>query len=244
MRLPVTVITAVMLLAAAQVLDADMCKWIDAEGTVHYAERCPEGVEGVTVKTEPPPSRKQIDDAGRRSAQALQQREARRMALESEKSSEILAKQAEHGLRHDTAAACETAFRTRELLGIDLPVYRDDQGRLHHRESLHHHWYEGDRSWLENGERTRLLQQVQQKISADCSGIDPSKVSYIYRFRDRPNLNEMLELLDEMQLPDGPEASEICPYARLMSNDLKTLHSGIPSSDERALALRVSERCR
>lgn len=61
---------------------AQMCKWVDENGSVHYAERCPEGVEGERVELQPGPSPEQEEAAARRlgqSRQAVASREAERL---------------------------------------------------------------------------------------------------------------------------------------------------------------------
>jgi hypothetical protein len=60
------------LVAAAVLVDAasgDLCKWKDEYGTVHYAERCPEGVNSVAVEIQAPPSRALVAEAEKRSAE-------------------------------------------------------------------------------------------------------------------------------------------------------------------------------
>jgi|GEM_PF-922451 len=58
----------------------DVCKWVDEDGCVHYAETCPEGVEGSDVSLEPPPSRQRTEAAERRSAETRQAIETRRQS--------------------------------------------------------------------------------------------------------------------------------------------------------------------
>lgn len=49
---------------------ADLCKWVDEYGTVHYAESCPGDVNSVAVELQPPPSQAQVAEAEKRSAES------------------------------------------------------------------------------------------------------------------------------------------------------------------------------
>lgn len=59
-----TMVRAVCLLALSCTASAgDMCKWVDEDGCVHYAEQCPPGVESETVTLQAPPSAEQAAHA-------------------------------------------------------------------------------------------------------------------------------------------------------------------------------------
>lgn len=58
----------VSVLMIAGVASAGMCKWVDENGCVHYAETCPEGVAGTEVQIQPPPSQEQVTEADKQSA--------------------------------------------------------------------------------------------------------------------------------------------------------------------------------
>ena len=53
----------VLLLGASAPGAAEFCKWVDDEGVVHFAENCPENVDGSTVRTPPPPSEAEVEAA-------------------------------------------------------------------------------------------------------------------------------------------------------------------------------------
>jgi hypothetical protein len=150
----------------------------------------------------------------------------------------------ERSRRAAAEATCETLFAEREILALILPVYRDDQQRLHYRDSLHHHRYQGERHWLEDGERAEQLMSVRQRIGTECAGLDPGRASYVHRFRYPPLLSEVLGLLDEMLTSTGPQPEEVCAFARIMIEDRQARRSGGASSAERELQRRVEKRCR
>jgi hypothetical protein len=57
------------IIAVSLVVNAEMCKWVDEDGTVNYAESCPENIESVKVDIQPPPSQSQVAEAEQQSAE-------------------------------------------------------------------------------------------------------------------------------------------------------------------------------
>ncbi|MDH3903893.1 MAG: DUF4124 domain-containing protein [Xanthomonadales bacterium] len=60
----------VAIVAVTDVANGEMCKWVDENGTIHYAEKCPEAVDSVKVEIQPPPSQAQMAEAERRSTES------------------------------------------------------------------------------------------------------------------------------------------------------------------------------
>jgi hypothetical protein len=58
----------VIVLAMMDTVSGDLCKWADENGTVHYAESCPDDVNSITVEIQPPPTQIQVAEAKKRSA--------------------------------------------------------------------------------------------------------------------------------------------------------------------------------
>ena len=52
---------------------AGFCKWVDENGVVHYAETCPDDVDGTEIDTQAPPSHERVEQAVRSSEQLLEQ---------------------------------------------------------------------------------------------------------------------------------------------------------------------------
>ena len=221
---------------------ADMCKWVDENGVVHYAEACPEGIEGASVKTRPGPSPAEVASAQERSDAMQKQRAA---AHESD----LAAQQARAGQvqawhdQEELNARCEHSFREVDLLNLDMPVYRDSGGRLHHQESLHHHYYNGPRAYVDDDERSAQLAELAAQISRECANVHPARSTHVYRFNDKPNVDETIELLEDMTLPGGPPMEDVCTYARLTFQDMRKIESGIPSDKQRELDRLMNEHC-
>jgi hypothetical protein len=78
-----SLLCGVIAVVVVDVVNAEMCKWVDEHGCVHYAETCPEGVEGTKVEIQPPPSRDQVEEAVQRSARLTEARKAREQSADS-----------------------------------------------------------------------------------------------------------------------------------------------------------------
>ena len=220
---------------------AQMYKWVDDDGTVHFDTSCPAGVECTLLGAQPAPTPEQVKAAARRSEELQQTRRQRvEQPGHEEQSAARDTALAEAGM---SAQDCENAFYEREVLAIDRPVYRTTDGALYFHESLHHHVFEGERTYVEDHERDRLIEENNKQIATHCVGVKPDKAEYAFVYLDLPNLEETLRLLDDMLLSRGPRPQDVCMYARLMLKDLKSMHTGLPSDDERELEQRITQRC-
>ena len=64
----ITFLCGVFAIVVVDVVNAEMCKWVDKDGCVHYAETCPEGIDGIEIEIQAPPSQEQVAEADRQSA--------------------------------------------------------------------------------------------------------------------------------------------------------------------------------
>jgi hypothetical protein len=105
------------------VVSAEMCKWVDEDGCVHYAETCPEGVESTEVEIQASPSPAQVDEAIKRSTNVQLQRSGREeMPSEPTEISTIKIDQ--------MRAGCIKARLSLDALSQGEPVYYDKLGQL------------------------------------------------------------------------------------------------------------------
>ena len=58
-----------------------MCKWTDKNGTVHYAEKCPDVENSTRIEIEPPPTQEQIEARRRQAEQMRRASEADKPTL-------------------------------------------------------------------------------------------------------------------------------------------------------------------
>ncbi len=123
-----TFLCSLLAIVIVDVVNAEMCKWVDEDGCVHYAETCPEGVESTEVEIQPPPSQAQLEEASKRSADVqLQQRGQEETPSEPPELSTF-----EFNQMRDR---CIEARRSLDVLSQNLPVYYDKlvqlQAELH-----------------------------------------------------------------------------------------------------------------
>ena len=118
------------------VANAEMCKWIDEDGCVHYAETCPEGVESIRVEILAPPTQEQVDEANRSTPElpALQSGKEE-LSAESTVLSTFKINQ--------MTDRCIKARLNLEALSQSLPVYYDKLGQL---QAEYHQSVQFDRS--------------------------------------------------------------------------------------------------
>jgi hypothetical protein len=102
---------------------AEMCKWVDEQGCVHYAETCPEGVESESVTLHPPPSTKAAEEASKRFSGTGDSQDI------NEKSPPDTSKVTEFEFKQ-MLQLCTSARLSLQALARGLPVYYNDQGQL------------------------------------------------------------------------------------------------------------------
>lgn len=108
---------------AITIVDAEMCKWVDESGCVHYAETCPEGVKSTAVEIQAPPPPTQVDEANKRSVDMRpQQTKGEDMPSKPAKLSTFDIDQMRD--------SCIKARLSLNALSREVPVYYDRQGQL------------------------------------------------------------------------------------------------------------------
>lgn len=113
----------VLTIVAVDVVNADMCRWVDEDGCVHYAETCPENVESTIVEIQAPPSPAQVDEANKRSADVqLERREREEVPSEPAELSTINVDQMRD--------RCIEARLSLDALSQGKPIYYDKSGQL------------------------------------------------------------------------------------------------------------------
>lgn len=119
----ITFLCGLFALVVVDVVNGEMCKWVDEEGCVHYAETCPEGVESTEVEIQPPPSQAQVEEAAKRFADVkLQRNEQGETSSEPSELSTF-----EFDQMRDL---CIQASLSLDALSQDRPVYYDELGQL------------------------------------------------------------------------------------------------------------------
>ena len=147
----------------------EICRWTVSNGTVPYADECPEGVEGADVMLDPQPPTEQVKTAEDRARQLQLAKQARKEA-QTESIQQLADEDAVE------AKICIDAKLALDTLEMALPVYLDETGVLHHNRSWHSETYQGNRHYLDENERKQEIARSRNLIDQHCG---ESKSDYI-----------------------------------------------------------------
>lgn len=204
---------------------AAICKWVDEDGIVHYAENCPEDSDSSEVRIKAPPSQEQIDASTERS-ERLKSVVSTRKAQESLEKNQASAKM--QNLEKTTDNMIRTCAEARWNLGIlqkQLPVYYDEENQLHYKRSLHDYWYEGQRTYLDDQQRETEIRHYTQVEQQTCTESESGS---------RERIRIYMEKRD----------NEICRHLEQKLANMKKFSTGIPSSEMRELEQTIDTNCR
>jgi len=123
-------------------------KWVDDKGVVHYADKPPAGKSGQKLNVAPqPPLEGQATPRSRSWQEQVQDANERRFQEDT--------KQREQQQKaQETAEKCQRARNALDSLKRERPLYRVDK--------------EGERIFMEDDERRRLIDGWQQQADAHC----------------------------------------------------------------------------
>lgn len=148
---------SVFLMAAG----SEVYKWVDEEGNVHFSDTPPENFESEKVQVDVAPS------AGDVAVDRLLERaEHIRERLDAEREARASADEAEATRRAADSHQC--IFARQQLISLqqNLPVYRDEEGKLRTRSE--YDVYEGEREYLDDERRAQEILRVQKDIERYC----------------------------------------------------------------------------
>jgi len=163
-------------LAALLLCGAELYKWVDENGVVHYSETPPQDRAAATIELAPAPapSTTADDSTGRDATQAAEaawyeqwlaeQRERKRLEKQRlEEKSLSRAEEETHWLEQ-----CATARRRLEILETACPVFFDGQGVLRVKCPHETVWvHKGELRYLSDDERATMLRHYRQQLE-DC----------------------------------------------------------------------------
>jgi hypothetical protein len=152
-------------------LAAQMCKWTDEDGTVHYAEQCPEDVNGKNIELTEGPTREAVEAAKARSQALAEARAAREASSELDVDEERFLDDGD-AAGIDRAIQCVTALREQRILGLRLPVFYDENGQLHYNRSQFDYVYQGPRAYIDDADRPAALADAAERSDRYCGDSD------------------------------------------------------------------------
>ena len=219
----------VIAMLALDPLAAQMCKWVDEDGCVHYAEQCPEDIEGERVELQKGPSEEAVREAKERARQSGLLREERETRQGAER--EEAAKRAQQNTEQSTLEeVCTFSTHIVKRLELQWPVYIDAGGRYHLRGSMHDYAYQGERNWLDDEQRAMELATHKEFVNAKCQGVRLRDVPILITYAGPPSLNETITSLESLDINwlaqiSRDYAQDQCDYARFLQTDIR--ESGI-----------------
>ena len=136
-------------LALQAMAQGGLYKWVDEKGVVHYSDKPPAGKAGekLKAKSQPPLDAASSPQRSRSWQEQLQDSNERRFQEEK------LLKEQQQKTR-EAEEKCQRARYALDSLKQERPLYRVGK--------------EGDRSYLEDEERRRLIAGWQQQADANC----------------------------------------------------------------------------
>lgn len=168
--------TLLLSLVAALLCGAELYKWVDENGVVHYSATPPEDRSAAVIELAPAPVEPPAahEPEGQDGTQApgvawydqwlAEQRERKR--LEKQKAEDQRLSLAEQGTR--MLEQCATARRRVEILATACPVFFDGQGVLRVKCPRETVWvYKGEPRYLSDEERATMLRHYRQQVE-DC----------------------------------------------------------------------------
>ena len=153
--------------AAIAAWPAEVYKWVDKDGVVHYTDRPPaeSNVQEMEVPEQyPESSPSQADSVYSETIEELNQRKAQRT---KEKEADKQARAEAREKEVTSEAYCAKAIHRLNTLKKECPVFYDGAGILRAACPGYVIFYEGERSYIDDDEREQLIKQY-SKIVATC----------------------------------------------------------------------------
>lgn len=201
-----------------------ICKWVDENGVVHYAETCPEDVNATGVPIHKPPSKEQAEATARRAGKIREDTQYHRDLRKQEEEQQAQQKQAREGTRETMVDKCAEARWNLAILNKQLPVYFDEQGLLHSKWSLHDYWYTGNRNFMDDPQRQAEISHYTRVESETCTDSEEDIRARTKKYWER-NRNDM------------------CGHLKTKLKGMQEANTGIPSDKMRELQAQIESRC-
>ncbi len=150
---------------------AEVYKWVDEEGIVHYSDNPPQNAESERVQLPSTPGPK--GDPSEALRRLLEQAE---IATERRSEKRRAASAAKEGKRAARVARDQRCLETRMQLAVlqeQRPVYRDEQGQF--RLQWARDPYTGERKYINDATRASEVARAHQEIAKSCQHPDDTE---------------------------------------------------------------------
>jgi hypothetical protein len=228
------------------VANAEMCKWVDEDGCVHYADQCPEGVDGQDEGMHQGPPEEAVKQAEKRSEQ-LPELVGQHRQADQESAEKMATEQAAKSTAGINTRLCTQARHTIARLEQQWPVYADSEGRYHQRESLHSWYYEGKRTWLTDDLRQSELHLSEIFIQQNCQGVMTIDIPNLITYKFAPSLLETIRTFEDTHFEGFAKISrernsDWCASGKIMLGAVVEA-ARAPGGEVRRLKELLEEKC-
>ncbi len=154
------------------VAHAEVFRWRDADGGIHFGDQLPPNVRAESMSVRPQPSKLTPEQAAQEVQRLRNVAEARRAAEQAAKTQTSTEANKELLDRAARLNRCEQAKWALSALESGRPVYRDEQGMLRIKPPPGQgDAYEGKREYLEESVRNAEISRQRQLLTKDCDGL-------------------------------------------------------------------------
>ena len=143
-----------LLLCYDNTLQAQIYRWVDEDGTVHFSDSPPPGDSAQEVQLRGQPSQQAVRQAQEDLATRLHDQRTDTESREQRAATQRREQEQEEQRIAELQNQCAQARQQLELLGMQLPVYREDNG--------------GERAYLDDDARAAEIASLKEQIARHC----------------------------------------------------------------------------
>ncbi len=190
---------------------AQVYKWVDEEGVVHYGDSPPQNTESEEIHVEGGKARKADESVSKLLKQAEESAKQRAGA----KQEKTAAAEAQAEKRQERQNRCNFARKQLISLQQQLPVYKDEEGTF--RTVSRYDVYAGQREYLDDKAREIEIARVQREITALCEHPD-DRQEQLVSGRERmmsKRCEAALVYLESVERPEARSPRQTIEEARL-----------------------------
>lgn len=137
---------------------ADVYRWVDEQGVVHYSDRPPESAQPEKLELAPETDRPAANIGAGVYDDAIENTRAWREQHEADRQQSREEREAREEAELTSAEYCGKAIHRLAILNKQCPVFYDGAGFLRDQCPGIYLVYEGERSYVDDDERARLIE--------------------------------------------------------------------------------------
>ena len=147
---------------------SELYKWVDENGVIHFTDTPPPDQQSIEVEVQEFYPEDNADQGEDVYSEVIEQQRTRREARERQQEKEASERKAEQELEAKSEKNCAQAIHYLNSLKKQCPVFYDGAGILRAQCPGYYYAYEGDRSYIDDDEREKLIKYYTRLVS-ECS---------------------------------------------------------------------------